>query len=237
MSGLPFVPIISCEHASNAVPAGLDLGVSSAVLQSHVAWDPGAKPIAELLARTLNGRLFLGEYTRLVADRNRNRDETAVVPEVAFDCPVPANQGLSTDQREARIARYHTPYWTALHNHIRSTIDQGPSPVLHLCIHSFTGEFRGRVRPMDVGIMLDPARPLERILGTQLNKSLTQAGIKVADNAPYDGRDTALLHASMRPHYDPTMYIAIQFEVSQNLLSEIDTLGEQLLAAVGRLRL
>lgn len=237
MSGLPFVPIISCEHASNAVPADLDLGVSSRVLDSHVAWDPGAKPIAETLARGLNAPLFLGEYTRLVADLNRNCDEAAVVPEIAFDCPVPANQGLSTAQRAERIARYHTPYWTALHNHIESMIAQGQGPVLHLCIHSFTGEFRGELRSMDVGIMLDPARPLERKLGTQLSEFLTGAGVRVAENAPYDGRDTALLHASMRPHYDAAAYIAIQFEVSQNLLNEIDALGDKILAAVSGLTL
>lgn len=233
----PFDVIVSCEHASNAVPPELDLGVPEDVLDSHVAWDPGAKPVADLLARELKAPLFLGQYTRLVADLNRSPWNPEIVPTVAFDCPVPANQGLDHDGRKARVARYHAPYWNDVKDEIQHTLDAHPqSCVLHLSIHSFTGEFRGEVRPMSLGIMVDPILRLERHVCDVLLEELNGRGVHAVENQPYDGRADALV-TTMRPLFGEDRYAGIEIELSQNHLDEIDALGHRLLEAVRALKL
>lgn len=233
----PFDVIVSCEHASNAVPEALDLGLNPDVLDSHAAWDPGARPVAELLAKSLNAPLFLGQYTRLLADLNRSPWNPEIVPEVAFDCPVPANQGLTDEQRRARIARYHTPYWVQVQDEIQRALDaHADACVLHLSIHSFTGEFRGEVRPMSLGIMIDPILRLERHVCDVLLQELTEQGVHAVENQPYDGRADALV-TSMRPLFGEQRYAGVEIELSQNHLDEIDVLGHKLLEAVRRLKL
>jgi predicted N-formylglutamate amidohydrolase len=103
--------VITCEHATNRVPAGLQsLGLSHRVLASHVAWDPGARPVASGLARALTVPCLLGRYSRLVADLNRSPHNRQVVPVVAFGTTVPGNRGLTPGARRQRLDRYHTPW-------------------------------------------------------------------------------------------------------------------------------
>ena len=230
---LPFSVVVSCEHASNAVPPELDLGVPAAVLDTHAAWDPGARPVAELVAAALGAPLFLGEWTRLVADLNRSPDNPAAVPEVAFDVPVPGNAGLSPDARAARLARYHTPYWSAVTGCVADRL-AGDARVLHLAIHSFTGEFRGEVRPMSLGVMFDPARPLEQRVADVLLRDLDRQGVRAVENGPYDGRHDALCTA-LRARFAPDRYAGLIIELSQNHLGEIEALGGRLLSALRRL--
>lgn len=233
----PFDVIVSCEHATNAVPEEIDLGVPEDVLDSHVAWDPGARPVAELLATDLRAPLFLGGHTRLVADLNRSPWNPEIVPTVAFDQPVPANLALDEAGRRARVERYHLPYWTAVQGQIQRTLDADPRAcVLHLSIHSFTGEFRGEIRPMSLGIMMDPILRLERHVSDVLLEELTARGVHAEENQPYDGRADALV-TSMRPIFGEDRYAGIEIELSQNHLDEIDALGRRLLESVRALKL
>lgn len=225
--------LISVEHASNAVPEGMDLGVPPDVLDTHVAWDPGAPEVASIIAAELSAPLFLGRYTRLVADLNRSPDNPAAVPEVAFGVPVPANTELTEDARAARLRRYHEPYW----RRVRSTIDgalavgRDHACVLHLSVHSFTGEFAGEVRPMSMGVMFDPTRRLERHVAELLLAGLERLDVHAVENGPYDGRGDAITTA-LRSRLPQDRYAGVQIEVSQNHLDEIEALGHRLLETV-----
>lgn len=233
----PFEVVISCEHASNAVPPDVDLGLPEDILETHVAWDPGALPVARLLSRALGAPLFAGEWTRLLVDLNRSPWNPEVVPAVAFDVPVPGNQGLDAAAVEARMARFHTPYWSAVHGEISRRLAKGPDArVLHLSIHSFTGEFRGEIRPMSMGIMMDPNQPLERMVADILLAELEAQGVHAVENQPYDGRADALV-TSARPVFGHERYAGVEVELSQNHLDEIEALGQRLLQAVRRLNL
>lgn len=232
---LPFDVVVSCEHASNAVPPGFDLGVPPEVLDTHAAWDPGAPPVAELLAQALGAPLFVGKWTRLLADLNRSPENPASVPEVAFDVPVPANQGLTEAERAARLERYHAPYWAAVSRRVEAVLAQDPQvKLLHLSVHSFTGEFRGEIRPMSLGVMFDPARRLERHVADVLLEDLNRQGVHAVENEPYDGRHDALCTA-LRGSFSEDRYAGLIIELSQNHLDEIDALGLRLLAAIEQL--
>lgn len=225
--------VISVEHASNAVPSGMDLGVPPAVLDTHVAWDPGAPEIASIIAAELSAPLFLGRYTRLVADLNRSPDNPEAVPEVAFGVPIPANTGLTPEQRAARLRRFHEPYWTRVRSTIEGALAVGKSDscVLHLSVHSFTGEFAGEVREMSMGVMFDPRRRLERHAADLLLEGLVRLGVHAVENEPYDGRGDALV-AALRHELPQDRYAGVQIEISQNHLEEIDALGHRLLDTV-----
>jgi len=225
--------LLSVEHASNAVPADVDLGVPADVLNTHAAWDPGAPEIASILAAELAAPLFLGRYTRLVADLNRSPDNPEAVPEVAFGVPVPGNVGLSAEDRAARLRRFHAPYWTRVADTIEGALaaTSEDACVLHVSVHSFTGEFAGVVREMSMGVMLDPERPLERRAADRLLDRLSRLGVHAVENEPFDGRGDALV-AAMRQRFPKDRYAGIQIEVSQNHLDEIDALGHRLLETV-----
>ncbi len=224
--------LVTVEHASNAVPEDLDLRVPAEVLETHVAWDPGAREVGSIIAADLSAPLFLGRYTRLVADLNRSPDNPASVPEVAFGVEVPANIGLSADARAARLRRYHVPYWDRVAETIDGALAVNPARcVLHLSIHSFTGEFAGEIRKMSMGVMLDPSRQLERHAADLMLHRLERLGVHAVENEPYTGLGDAITTA-LRSRFPEDRYAGVQIEISQNHLDEIDALGHRLLATV-----
>lgn len=225
--------LVSCEHASNAVPEHLDkLGLTDADLAGHHAWDEGAKPVAAALAEAFDAPLFLGEWSRLVADLNRPDDLPQAVPEIAFGLTVPGNQGLTEEERRARITTYHEPYWRGVIDRIRRLEAEDPkAKVVHLSIHSFTPELEGRVRAVSIGVMFDPAYPLEQELATKLVGRIRRHGLTCEENQPYDGRAAALV-TSCRNILRAERYAGIEIEINQGHVDEIDRIGKILIDAV-----
>jgi predicted N-formylglutamate amidohydrolase len=222
--------VISAEHASREVPDDLALGVPEEVLASHVAWDPGARQVALRLAERFAAPLFLGRFTRLVADLNRSPESPEAVPARAFGVDVPANQGLSLEAVQARLFRYHAPHWAAVEACVRERAAVGP--VLHLSVHSFTDVYQGQVRDLDLGILFDPDRPLELSVAEHLERQLAGGPDIVRRNAPYDGRADALTTALRRKLGERLPYAGVEIELSHRRLGDLDRLGERLAAAL-----
>src|SRR6218665_471531 len=66
----PFV--LACDHASNRIPEKYgDLGLSPRQRLMHIAWDPGALPVALRLSERLDAPLVFSNVSRLVIDCNR----------------------------------------------------------------------------------------------------------------------------------------------------------------------
>ena len=212
--------VVSAEHASANVPPELGgLGLDEVHLASHVAWDPGVRQVAAHLAEALNAPLFLGEHSRLVADLNRSPTSPECVPEIAFGLPIPGNFGLTAEERRARIARYHAPYWDAVRRAIELRL--GAGPLLHFSVHSFTGELHGKRRELDLGLLFDPVRPLEEALARAMLPVLRELGFDTRNNEPYDGRADALVTAN-RSLYASDVYCGFELEISHDLLDRID---------------
>ncbi len=200
--------VITAEHASRRLPDGVDLGVSEEVLQSHVAWDPGALELAQALGDRLGVVPFLGEYTRLYVDLNRSEDREAVIPAVAFGTPVPGNAGAD---RESRLQAVYRPW----RKRVEIAVG-GALPCVHLSIHSFTPIYDGVVRPMDVGVLFDPERSPEAEISEYLLREFRSSGFVAEANQPYlgtgDGHTTWL-----RARY-PKGYVGIEIELSQRIV-------------------
>jgi predicted N-formylglutamate amidohydrolase len=222
--------IVTCEHASNAIPPELDgLGLPPEALLDHHAWDPGAAPVATWVADQLRAPLYLGKWSRLVADLNRPPDLPAVVPENSFGLHVPGNQNLDDEQRRDRVERYHRPYWSTVMDEIerRSASER----VFHLSIHSFTPEYQGTVRTVSLGALFDPDYPLELELGTAMVRRLRELDFASEINEPYDGRAAALT-TSCRNKFDANRYAGIEIEINQRHLDELDRVKQAVLEAV-----
>ena len=96
--------VLVCDHASNRVPYRLGtLGLDAVQLADHIGWDAGAAEVARRLSADLDAPLVLSGYSRLVIDCNRPLHNAGSIAEQSAGVPVPGNQGLTPEAREARI--------------------------------------------------------------------------------------------------------------------------------------
>lgn len=178
--------VIVCEHASNYIPAKFGtLGLSGSDRVRHIAWDPGALPVARLLADALDGTLVESCVSRLLIDCNRPLDAPDLVPETSERTTIPGNFGLSHKERESRIELSHRPFHDALQAVVSERRADGRECRI-VTIHSFTPVYKDVPRPWHVGIIHDEddrlARPL--IGGLQAIE-----GNIVGVNQPYSPAD------------------------------------------------
>ena len=67
--------VLVCDHASNHIPAGYNgLGLVPSEMTRHIAWDPGAMPVATAMSAALDAPLVASAVSRLVIDCNRPLD-------------------------------------------------------------------------------------------------------------------------------------------------------------------
>ncbi len=229
--------LLTCEHASNAVPAALQgcFKGARAVLQTHRAYDIGALAVAQQMARALHAPLIAGGITRLLVDLNRSEHHRQVHSAFAG--------GLSASVRAGLIDQWHAPFRAAAWSALQRLVAAGP--VLHLSVHSFAPVWHGEERNCDIGLLYDPARRGERqharVLAAALraNKDGARAknaalgarpaaralaagkavlpALRVRLNYPYrgnaDGHTT-----SLRTLLPDAQYLGIEIELNQALL-------------------
>ncbi len=176
--------LITCDHATNRVPDwvnGGDLGITSADMARHIAFDPGAAGVAEALGLALNSPVILSDFSRLVIDPNRGEDDPTLVMRLYDGTIIPANRHADAAEVERRLDRLYRPYHAAL-----ARLAARRADVAICAIHSFTPCLQGRPpRPWHVGVLhshLDGRLSLPLIAGLQAEPDLC-----VGDNEPYAG--------------------------------------------------
>lgn len=199
--------VLSCEHASNAVPARLRACFANAgsALAGHHGWDPGALSLARRLARRLRAPLFEGRVSRLVVDLNRSRRHPRLHSRWLAALPA--------EERRRIVARWWEPYRSAVERRVAAELRAGRR-VLHVSVHSFTPRLRGRTRRCDVALLYDPARAAERRLAARWRDGLVAAGIRVRRNHPYRGTADGLTTA-LRTRFPARAYSGIELELNQ----------------------
>jgi predicted N-formylglutamate amidohydrolase len=197
--------LVIVDHASNHVPAEINLGIEPAILETHIGWDIGAAALAEAL--TLPG--FLATVSRLVIDMNREKDSPCLIPTVSDGVPIPGNPGDRADRKE----KYWRPYHAKLHDLIADL-----QPKLLVSLHSFTPSLSSNPaeqRPWDIGILYNKDDRAARIAMPML----TAAGLNVGDQLPYSGK---VLNSTMNRHGERTGTPYLGVEVRQDLISNAD---------------
>jgi predicted N-formylglutamate amidohydrolase len=217
--------IISCEHASNRLPARYgDLGLSRDTLETHVAWDPGARRVARYCARRLAGCYHEGRYSRLLIDLNRSPHNPKLIPTKSFGVSIPGNIGLTSVERHHRLRHYYLPYRDAVLRDIRRGLTRREI-CAHVSVHSFTPRLGRRTRRADIGVLYDPARVPERELALGLVDALSVQGLRVRRNYPYRGTSDGLTTYCRRIFPEDT-YLGIELEINQKLLGSRDRGGD-----------
>jgi len=230
--------LLVCEHASRFIPPRFDnLGLERDVLHSHVAWDPGALGVAEEISTQLDAPLIAQRISRLVYDCNRPPDAESAMPAKSEIFDVPGNVGLSQSERQARIDQYYLPFQQTLSAQIDSHSARIVPPAL-ITIHSFTPNYHGIARNLDIGILHDnDSRFADEILISLANEKQ----FVVARNQPYGPADgvthTLVQHAVSRGLLNVMIEIRndiINTPESQRRMGEI--LARHFTDALARLR-
>ena len=226
--------ILVCDHARNDVPPDLgDLGVPSADMQRHIAFDVGARAVTLAMARTLGAPAVLSTFSRLVIDPNRGEFDPTLIMRLYDGTIIDGNRNVGEAERARRIAAYHRPYRQALGQAIDTRLDDGGAPVL-VSIHSFAPQLRGHLpRPWHLGLLWAHDDRLFRPLMAGLHR---HADLVIGDNQPYSGSlpgDTMWVFGIQRglPH--------ILIEVRNDLIADedgqerwADLLSQEIRAAV-----
>lgn len=194
--------LITCDHASNAVPdwvAGGALGIGAADMARHIAYDLGAAGLARALGEALDSPVIESCFSRLVIDANRGEDDPTLLMRLYDGTIIPANRHAGERELQERLDRLYHPYHAAYADLAARRAD-----TVILAIHSFTPCLRGRApRPWHVGVLyshLDPRLSLPLI-----ERLRQESDLCIGDNEPYAGHlpgDAIDRHALQRGRHN-----------------------------------
>ncbi|MFN3241448.1 MAG: N-formylglutamate amidohydrolase [Planctomycetota bacterium] len=203
--------VISCEHATDRVPAAYApwFASAAAALQSHRGVDFGAALLADELADALGVPALHADVTRLLVDTNRSQGERAIFSEWSWPMP--------EDLRRRALREHWSHHRDRVTAAVRAVIDGGGSAV-HVGVHSFTPELDGEVREIDVAWLFDPDRPAEVRFVDAWQRALAEAApeLRLRRNEPYQGTSDGLT-TDLRLQFDDARYLGIELEVNQGL--------------------
>ena len=199
--------LLLCDHASNQVPEGIELGVRPEQLDLHIALDIGAEPLTRALADRLSAPAILATVSRLVIDLHREPEHPELIPSTSDGHVIPGN---AIPDRAERIERFHRPY----HEALAALIDR-TRPKLLAAIHSFTPRLMSSDidRPWEVGILYNRDDRAARIAIELLRRE----GLETGDNQPYSGK---LLNATLNRHGEGRGIPYLAIEVRNDLIAD-----------------
>ena len=211
--------VLACEHASNVVPPELnDLGLSAAVLQSHIAWDIGAMAVAEAMSAQLDAPLIAQRVSRLVHDCNRYPSAMDAIPQRSEYQVIPGNEGLSAAERKDRSARYYAPFCEALSTYIEARVGESQALPVLVTVHSFTPVYKSKERTVEIGILHDS----DARLANEILKCADEDGkFTVLRNAPYGPEDGVTF--TLDRHATPHRLLNVMIEIRSDLIATEDS--------------
>lgn len=204
----PLAPRIVCvaDHASNAVPEGIELGIAARHMDEHMAIDIGVEGVVQRLADSHHFPAHLATLSRLVIDLHREEDHPHLVPETSDGHLIPGNIGADVKRR---IEQFHRPYHAALETWLKRL-----EPDLILSIHSFTPRLKttGEERPWEVSLLFNEDERAAR----HAIRFFEEMGFTVGENEPYAGSE---LNATMNRHAEAHGRPYCFLEIRQDLIS------------------
>ena len=204
--------ILTCEHASNKLPAAFKSAVPAEVLKTHRAYDIGAVQVFRKLVKFAKPEFYSeGKFSRLFVDLNRTITNKSAFSDYLRD----------NAKAKAQATTYWTEYRTAIEKFVKSALKsktrvaKSEPSVIHLGIHSFTPELNSKVRNTDIGILYDPSHPQERAYANVIKAEIKRLypAMKVRFNYPYKGTSDGLT-TTLRKKFGQR-YVGIEIEINQ----------------------
>jgi len=205
-AGSSRLAFVTCEHASGALPAPWSLPLEDSWLEgTHWTHDLGAADLARELAAHLSTVAVLANFSRLLADPNRPFDSPDVFRTTAEGRVIAMNRAIDSIDRDRRLI-----LWQKYHDTVHRELAESPAAIV-LAAHTFTPNYEGSQREMEIGVLFDG----EAALAETLRRGLVDAGLHVAMNAPYSGKDGLMY--SVDRHARTHGRRAIELELRQDL--------------------
>ena len=213
--------MLTCEHASNRLPAAFKKAVPAEVLKTHRAYDIGALLVFRKLVRFAKPEFSCeGKFSRLFVDLNRTITNKSAFSEY-YEAPDARDKAVA---EKAKVQA--TAYWKEYRDNVEKFVQQNigksgkgaankGAEIVHLGIHSFTPVLNGKVRNTDIGILYDPARPQERAYAQVIKDEIKRLypTMKVRFNYPYKGTSDGLT-TTLRKKFGPR-YAGLEIEINQ----------------------
>ena len=209
--------MLTCEHASNRLPAAFKKAVPADVLKTHRAYDIGAVHVFRKLVKFAKPEFYCeGKYSRLFVDLNRT-----ITNKSAFSEYYEQLDKATASKVKAQATAYWSEYRAAIEKFVDSALKpktrvaKSEPEIVHLGIHSFTPELNGKVRNTDIGILYDPSRPKECELAQVIKAEIKRLHpeMKVRFNYPYKGTSDGLT-TTLRKKIGPR-YAGLEIEINQ----------------------
>ncbi|OGT30267.1 MAG: hypothetical protein A3E87_00835 [Gammaproteobacteria bacterium RIFCSPHIGHO2_12_FULL_35_23] len=201
--------IITCEHASNKIPAQFRFLFinQSQLLQSHCSWDIGAFTTYKKLVKKFPCQSLHGKWSRLLIDLNRSLHHSNLYSQFS--------RNLTIVKKNLLVNNYYLAY----HNTIKSWLTKACHKkifTIHLSIHSFTPQLNKQVRLNDIGFLYDPKRAIEKQFCANWKAAMKNIAptLNIRMNYPYRGNSDGLTSA-LRKSFNQDQYIGIELEINQ----------------------
>ena len=211
----PTAPLfITCEHATNALPPEYSPTERDLeLLETHWGWDPGAAEVTRRLCEVTGAGAVLSAVSRLVCDVNRKIEDDSLILRDLEGHSLTFNKDVDVNEIQLRVERYYVPFHRAVHDHLQGRLSHQPPPLL-LAVHSFTPNYMGDIREMEIGIIFDSKCPGK---AHRLNDAFLDMGFAVALNSPYSGMDGQMYSAWHHGQGNGLDYL--ELEMRQDLFS------------------
>ncbi len=207
--------LLVCEHGHNRIPTEFDnLGLTEDAMNSHIAWDTGALPVAQDLSKALDAPLVVQLVSRLVYDCNRTPEAPSAILELSDIYAIPGNTDLSEADRQRRIDQFYLPFRDRLAGFIDSWSASHAAPVI-VTVHSFTPVYQGVMRDVDIGILHDAD---SRLADAMLSLCALGGTFNIRRNAPY-GPEHGVTH-TLREHALPRGLLNVMLEIRSDLIAD-----------------
>lgn len=175
--------IFICDHATNNIDKKYrNQFINTNILDSHVAYDIGAKSLTLHLTNKLKQSYIFSNFSRLFIDPNRKKTDKDLIVSSTFDIPIPINNNIGKEEKDFRIRNFYNIY----HNKISKLINNKEKKyekIFLVSIHSFTKKNHTFNRGVEVGLLWN--KNMNLLLHIQ--KRLSELGIHYGRNYPYSG--------------------------------------------------
>lgn len=201
--------VFTCEHGGNLVPDNYKQLFANfqSSLTTYKGYDIGAMNLyKDLLEETGDyGNHF--QYCRMLVDVDKGLKS----PDL-FSQPIAK---LPTKDKNKILKEFYHPWREEVEKQIASL--SRTNHVLHCSIHTFPNVVNGITRNVDVAVLFDTERKLEKMFAEKFVEFLRQENpkLRVQANYPIPGGHEGFVH-HMKEQKFSKKYIGIQLEVNQS---------------------